>query len=74
MPYVGKSMDRRRNARRRQLSGAHTAESWNASHPVGTRAPLPAHPLAAPARPASKRGAPWLISARWLRRSLTPCR
>lgn len=37
MPYVGKSMDRRRNARRRQLSGAHTAESWNASYPaVGT--------------------------------------
>lgn len=25
-----------RNARRRQLSGAHTAESWNAAHPVGT--------------------------------------
>lgn len=37
MPYVGKSMDRRRNARRRQLSGAHTAESWNAEHRVGTR-------------------------------------
>lgn len=37
MPYVGKSMDRRRNARRRQLSGAHTAISWNAAHPVGTR-------------------------------------
>ena len=36
MPYVGKSMDRRRNARRRQLSGAHTAESWNAAYPVGT--------------------------------------
>lgn len=36
-PYVGKSMDRRRNARRRQLSGAHTAESWNADHPIGTR-------------------------------------
>lgn len=37
MPYVGKSMDRRRSARRRQLNGAHTAESWNAAHPVGTR-------------------------------------
>ena len=37
MPYVGKSMDRRRNARRCQLSGAHTAVSWNAAHPVGTR-------------------------------------
>lgn len=37
MPYVGKSMDRRRNARRRQLNGAHTAWSWNAAHPVGTR-------------------------------------
>lgn len=37
MPYVGKSMDRKRNARRRQLSGAHTAESWNAAHPIGTR-------------------------------------
>lgn len=36
MPYVGKSMDRRRNARRRQLSGAHTAVSWNAAYPVGT--------------------------------------
>ena len=36
MPYVGKSMDRKRNARRRQLSGAHTAETWNAAHPVGT--------------------------------------
>lgn len=36
MPYVGKSMDRKRNARRRQLSGAHTAASWNAAHPVGT--------------------------------------
>lgn len=37
MPYVGKAMDRKRNARRRQLSGAHTAESWNASYPVGTK-------------------------------------
>lgn len=36
MPYVGKSMDRKRNARRRQLSGAYTAEGWNATHPVGT--------------------------------------
>lgn len=36
MPYVGKSMDRRRNARRRQLNGAHTARSWNAEYPVGT--------------------------------------
>lgn len=36
MPYVGKSMDRKRNARRRQLSGAHTVDSWNAAHPVGT--------------------------------------
>jgi hypothetical protein len=23
-------------SRRRQLSGAHTAESWNASYPIGT--------------------------------------
>ena len=36
MPYVGKNQDRKRNARRRQLSGAHTAESWNSTHPVGT--------------------------------------
>lgn len=36
MPRVGKSMDRKRTARRRQLSGAHTVESWNAAHPVGT--------------------------------------
>lgn len=36
MPYVGKSMDRKRNARRSKLSGAHTAESWNAAYPVGT--------------------------------------
>ncbi len=36
MPYVGKSMDRRRSERRRQLSGAHSVESWNATHPVGT--------------------------------------
>lgn len=36
MPYVGKTMDRKRNARRRQLSGAHTAESWNEAYPVGT--------------------------------------
>lgn len=36
MMYVGKSMDRKRNARRLQLSGAHTAVSWNADHPVGT--------------------------------------
>jgi hypothetical protein len=36
MPYVGKSMDRKRNARRRQLSGSHTAESWNAEYPIGT--------------------------------------
>ncbi len=36
MPLVGKSMDRKRNARRRQLCGAHTAESWNAAYPVGT--------------------------------------
>lgn len=35
MPYVGKSMDRRRNARRRQLNGAHTALSWNAEYAVG---------------------------------------
>jgi len=37
MVYVGKSMDRKRNTRRMQLNGAHTAESWNASHPVGTQ-------------------------------------
>jgi hypothetical protein len=36
MPYVGKSMDRRRSARRRQLNGAHTAVSWNSAYPVGT--------------------------------------
>lgn len=36
MPYVGKSMDRRRSARRRQLAGAHSAASWNAAHPVGS--------------------------------------
>lgn len=36
MPYVGRNMDRKRNARRRQLSGAHTATSWNAAHPIGT--------------------------------------
>jgi len=32
----GEPMDRKRNARRRQLSGAHTAVSWNAAYPVGT--------------------------------------
>lgn len=37
MPYVGKSMDRKRSARRRQLSGAYSAESWNEAYPVGTR-------------------------------------
>lgn len=36
MPRVGRAMDRKRNARRRQLSGAHSAESWNAAHPIGT--------------------------------------
>lgn len=36
MPYVGKAMDRRRNTRRAQLSGAMTAPAWNAAHPVGT--------------------------------------
>lgn len=36
MPRVGKSMDRKRNARRRQLNGAHTDVSWNAAYPVGT--------------------------------------
>lgn len=36
MPYVGKSMDRKRNARRFQLSGSHTQASWNAAYPVGT--------------------------------------
>jgi hypothetical protein len=36
MPYVGKSMDRKRNRRRGQLNGAHTAVSWNEAHPVGT--------------------------------------
>lgn len=36
MPYVGKSMDRKRNARRAALSGAMTAAQWNATHPVGT--------------------------------------
>jgi len=35
MPRVGKSMDRKRNARRAQLSGTHTAASWNAAHSVG---------------------------------------
>lgn len=37
MPRVGKTMDRKRNARLRQLSGAHTAETWNETYPVGTR-------------------------------------
>lgn len=46
MPYVGKSMDRKRNARRRTYSGAHTAESWNAAHPVGT--PVRYHPVIPP--------------------------
>lgn len=36
MPYVGKTMDRKRNARRSALNGAMTAEQWNAAHPVGT--------------------------------------
>ncbi len=36
MPRVGKSMGRKRNARRNQLSGAHSAESWNSTYPVGT--------------------------------------
>lgn len=38
MPYVGKSMDWRRNARlcMAYRNGARTAESWNAEHPVGT--------------------------------------
>lgn len=36
MPYIGKPMDRRRNARRRQLNGERAAASWNAAHPVGT--------------------------------------
>lgn len=36
MPMVGKNMDRKRNKRRRQLSGAHTADSWNSAHPIGT--------------------------------------
>jgi hypothetical protein len=45
MPYVGKSMDRKRIARRRQLNGAHTAESWNTAHPVGTLVRYwPVHP------------------------------
>lgn len=29
-------MDRKRNARRRQLNGAMTAAEWNAAYPVGT--------------------------------------
>ena len=37
MPYVGKSMDRKRNARRAQLNGSHTPQSWNDQYPVGTR-------------------------------------
>jgi hypothetical protein len=36
MPRTGSNMDRKRNARCRQLSGAHTEESWNALHPTGT--------------------------------------
>lgn len=36
MPYVGKAMDRKRNARRRQLNGAMTAPQWNVAYPVGT--------------------------------------
>lgn len=31
------STESRRNARRSQLNGTHTAETWNAAHPVGTR-------------------------------------
>lgn len=42
----GKSMDRKRASRRRQNSGAHTAESWNAEHPVGTRVRY--HPVLPP--------------------------
>lgn len=30
-------MDRKRNARRNQLSGAHTVDTWNAAHPIGTK-------------------------------------
>lgn len=33
---VGKSQDRKRNARRQQLSGAYTSIEWNARYPVGT--------------------------------------
>lgn len=36
MPYVGRTMDRKRNRRRSALSGAYTAEQWNALFPVGT--------------------------------------
>jgi hypothetical protein len=36
MPYAGKNMDRKRNARRSQLNGALTAAQWNAAHPIGT--------------------------------------
>lgn len=36
MTNIQRRMDRKRNARRRQLSGAHTAASWNAAYPVGT--------------------------------------
>lgn len=30
-------MDHKRNARRLQLNGGHTAESWNAKYKVGTK-------------------------------------
>lgn len=36
MPFVGKSQDRKRNARRSQLSGSYTAEQWNTTHAVNT--------------------------------------
>jgi hypothetical protein len=46
MPYVGKSMDRKRNSRRRQLSGAHTQWTWNDAYPVGT--PVRYYPIYPP--------------------------
>lgn len=37
MPRVGKSMDRKRNARRSANNGALTAAQWNSQFSIGTR-------------------------------------
>lgn len=36
MPRVGKTMDRKRNARRAAHNGAMAVAEWNSKHPVGT--------------------------------------